>query len=134
MEHTVWSLFPPLLTVALAIVTRRVLLALGAGILSAALLLSGGDVGATLQRVLETFSAVFWTPGEDSAGELNVWSLSVLGFLLLLGILTAFVTLTGGARAFGEWALRRVRSRQAAGALAAVLGVVIFIVVTPPFL
>ncbi|MCY1704237.1 Na+/H+ antiporter NhaC family protein [Deinococcus sp. SL84] len=127
MEHTVWSLFPPLLTVALAIVTRRVLLALGAGILSAALLLSGGDVGATLQRVLETFSAVFWTPGEDSTGELNVWSLSVLGFLLLLGILTAFVTLTGGARAFGEWALRRVRSRRAAGALAAVLGVAIFI-------
>ncbi|MDO4264248.1 MAG: Na+/H+ antiporter NhaC family protein, partial [Deinococcus sp.] len=128
MEHTFWSLLPPLLTVALAIVTRRVLLALGAGILSAALLLAGGDPGMTLQKVLGTFTAVFWTPGENgAAGELNIWSLSVLGFLLLLGILTALVTLTGGARAFGEWALRRVRSRRAAGVLAAALGVVIFI-------
>ena len=35
-------------------------------------------------------------------------------FILLLGVITAFVSLSGGSRAFAEWALRHIKTKRGA--------------------
>src|SRR5699024_10965730 len=60
-------------------------------------------------------------------GELNTGNLLLLGFLLLLGIMTALLQASGGSRAFGEWMIKRVKTRIGAQLMTAVLGMIIFI-------
>ncbi|GEK46027.1 tetracycline efflux Na+/H+ antiporter family transporter Tet(35) [Bisbaumannia pacifica] len=124
------SLLPPLVAIGLAVLTRRVLLSLGLGILVGALLLNGGHPLTTLGDLASRLLALFWTlPAADDPGlgAPEAWNLSILGFLLLLGAMVALVTLSGGTRAFGEWARRRIRTRRDAQLMTVVLGAVIFI-------
>ncbi|EPF8031894.1 Na+/H+ antiporter NhaC family protein [Vibrio fluvialis] len=116
------SLLPPLVALSLAIVTRKVLVSLGVGILLGALLLADYSVGGALSYVGSKVSSVFV---ED--GGLNTWNMSIVGFLLLLGMMTALLTLSGGTRAFAEWAQVRVKSKRGSKLLAAFLGVFIFV-------
>jgi tetracycline resistance efflux pump len=51
VEPSILSLLPPVVTIALAIATRRIFLALGTGIVLGALLNSDWDVGAALSYV-----------------------------------------------------------------------------------
>ncbi|MBM7704590.1 Na+/H+ antiporter NhaC family protein [Metabacillus iocasae] len=122
MEGTIYSLLPPLLAIIMVVLTRRVLLSLGVGILTAALVLTEFAIGASLQKVWGAFSAIFYADG-----ELNTYNLYILLFLLILGVITAFISISGGSRAFGEWALKRVKTRRGAHLTTAMLGVIIFI-------
>ncbi|MBF8221572.1 Na+/H+ antiporter NhaC family protein [Halomonas sp. 328] len=124
------SLLPPLVAIGLAILTRRVLLSLGLGILVGALLLNAGSPLATLGDLASRLLALFWAlpdAGERGLGSPEAWNLSILGFLLLLGAMVALVTLSGGTRAFGEWARQRIATRRDAQLMTVVLGAVIFI-------
>ncbi len=116
------SLLPPLVALGLAIVTRRVLLSLGIGIVIGAILLANysitGAAAYTSQQVLSVFI---------EEGGINTWNMSIVGFLVLLGMMTALLTLSGGTRAFAEWAQARVKSKRGAKLLAAFLGVFIFV-------
>ncbi|KIL42642.1 Na+/H+ antiporter NhaC family protein [Jeotgalibacillus soli] len=135
MEGTIYSIIPPIIAILMVLLTRRVLLSLGAGIVSAALLVTGfnffqasGDELSTLESLWLTFSGVFWSYGSDGApGELNLWNIFIILFLLILGVITAFINVSGGARAFGDWAMKRVKTRAGAQLLAAMLGIIIFI-------
>lgn len=60
-------------------------------------------------------------------GAINAWNMSIVGFLLLLGMMTALLTLSGGTRAFAQWAQVRVKSKRGSKLLAAFLGVFIFV-------
>src|SRR5699024_7772292 len=62
-----------------------------------------------------------------SDGSLNVGNLLLLGFLLLLGSMTAFLQASGGSKAFGDWIIQRVKTRRGAQLSTAALGVMIFI-------
>src|SRR5699024_10870340 len=62
-----------------------------------------------------------------SDGSLNVGNLLLLGFLLLLGSMTAFLQAPGGSKAFGDWIIQRVKTRRGAQLSTAALGVMIFI-------
>lgn len=42
-------------------------------------------------------------------------------------MITAFISISGGSRAFGEWAMKRVRTRTGAQLVGVVLGIIIFI-------
>ena len=53
--------------------------------------------------------------------------MSIVAFLILLGMTTALLTLSGGTRAFAEWAQTRIKSKRGAKLLAACLGVFIFV-------
>lgn len=124
------SLLPPLVAIGLAILTRRVLLSLGLGILVGALLLNAANPLAALGDLAARLLALFWTlpaANEAGLGSPEAWNLSILGFLLLLGAMVALVTLSGGTRAFGEWARRRIATRRDAQLMTVVLGAVIFI-------
>ncbi|MEZ8988333.1 Na+/H+ antiporter NhaC family protein [Vibrio breoganii] len=116
------SLLPPLLALGLAIITRRVLLSLGTGIVLGGFLLADYSVTGAAGYIFDTVYGVFI---ED--GSINSWNMSIVGFLLLLGMMTALLTLSGGTRAFAEWAQSRVKSKRGSKLLAAFLGVFIFI-------
>ncbi|UAC47715.1 Na+/H+ antiporter NhaC family protein [Bacillus aquiflavi] len=122
MENTVYSLLPPIVAILMVILTRRVLISLGFGIIVAALLLSSFNIGETFAILLDAFKGIF-----VDGGELNSWNVFIILFLLILGILTAFISISGGSRAFGEWAMKRVKSRIGAQIVAALLGIIIFI-------
>ena len=55
-----WSVVPPLLAVALAIITRRVLVSLGVGIVAGSLLLNQFSPLASLHYMLDTVLRIFW--------------------------------------------------------------------------
>jgi tetracycline resistance efflux pump len=116
------SLLPPIVALSLAIITRRVLLSLGVGIVLGAFLLNDYSVMNAAGYVYDTVSGVVI---ED--GGLNTWNMSIVGFLLLLGMMTALLTLSGGTKAFAEWAQARVKSKRGSKLLAAFLGVFIFV-------
>ncbi|MBU5693960.1 Na+/H+ antiporter, partial [Vibrio cholerae] len=116
------SVLPPLVALSLAIVTRRVLLSLGVGIFLGALLLADYSIGQSLQYIATQVGSVF-----VKEGAINAWNMSIVGFLLLLGMMTALLTLSGGTRAFAQWAQVRVKSKRGSKLLAAFLGVFIFV-------
>ncbi|WP_078379101.1 Na+/H+ antiporter NhaC family protein [Sutcliffiella halmapala] len=124
MEGTIYSLIPPVLAILMVILTRRVLLSLGVGILAAALLLADFNPLTMLVLVWDTVVANLYSI-EDK--ELNLWNIYILLFLIILGIITAFISITGGSGAFGEWAQKRVKSRRGSKLLTAFLGIIIFI-------
>lgn len=116
------SLLPPVMAIALAIITRKVLLSLGLGILSGVILLSDFSLGAT---VSDTFSRAIGLAWSD--GALETWNLYTIGFLFTIGILMALVSVSGGTRAFGQWARKRIQNGRDAKLVTILLGTVIFI-------
>ncbi|WP_088006523.1 Na+/H+ antiporter NhaC family protein [Indiicoccus explosivorum] len=121
MENTLFSILPPVLAIAMVLLTRRVLLSLGTGILAAALILESFSPAASAKALWNSFAVTFWD------GGFNAYNVFIILFLLLLGIITAFVSLSGGSRAFADWASRRVKSRRGAKLLTVFLGILIFI-------
>ncbi|WED22737.1 Na+/H+ antiporter NhaC family protein [Vibrio sp. JC009] len=116
------SVLPPLIALTLAIITRRVLLSLGIGVVLGSLLLADYSFFNAAAYIGTTVKGVFI---ED--GGINSWNMSIVAFLLLLGMMTALLTLSGGTRAFAIWAQARVKSKRGSKLLAAFLGVFIFI-------
>ncbi|VEF47079.1 putative sodium/proton antiporter NhaC type [Bacillus freudenreichii] len=122
MEQSIFSLLPPLLAILMVILTRRVLLSLGTGIIVSAFLLGKGNIVQSFSILWDAVKGIFV---ED--GGLNTWNLYILVFLFLLGAITALVNIAGGSRAFGEWAMTKVKTRAGAQILTAIFGIIIFI-------
>ena len=116
------TLVPPLLAILLAIVTRKVIPSLGVGVLAAALLIADFSPMGTLTSLWEAFAAIFW---ED--GELNRTYVFILAFTLLLGVIGAFIMMSGGTKAFADWAYERIHTRRGATYLPGALGMAIFV-------
>lgn len=121
-EHSILSLVPPALAILLAVVTRRVLVSLGVGIAAGALMLCRFSVTDTITYLGQTVLSLVWDDG-----ALNTWNLYIILFLILLGIMTSCISAAGGSRAFGEWAMQRIRSPRGARLLTVFLGIFIFI-------
>lgn len=121
-SHSFVAVIPPLLAIVLAILTHRVLISLGIAIVAGAFMLNDFNSIATWQYLQSTFFSLFWEKGEP-----NLWNLSLISFLLLLGVLTAFITRMGGTKAFAQWALVHIRSARQARMFTVFLGVIIFI-------
>lgn len=116
------SILPAVIALGLAIATRRVLISLGVGIALGALLLSNFSPMEAISYIFGTVKGVVI---ED--GGINTWNMSIVAFLLLLGMMTALLTLSGGTRAFADWALDHIKDKRGAAFLAAFLGLFIFI-------
>ncbi|MBM7097003.1 Na+/H+ antiporter NhaC family protein [Bacillus sp. H-16] len=126
MDHGALSLLPPILALIMVILTRRVLLSLGIGIIVGALMVNQNEelfVNEALSQVISIVTGIFYVPGEG----VNTWEFYILLFLVILGIIASLITMTGGSRAFGEWALSRVKTRIGAQIVTAFLGIIIFI-------
>jgi len=118
---SILSFLVPAVTIILAITTGRVVIALLLGSILGALMLNGFG--------LESFGYL-WGKFTDifiSNGAIDIWTLNIFLFLILLGGTTAVLTLNGATRAFAEWAHKHVKSKQGASLLTVFLGIIIFI-------
>lgn len=120
---SIWSIVPPVLALCLAIVTRKVILSLSIGIIIGALMLADFNIKDTLAYLFNNVSSLVYS-SEDG---LNFDTINIILFLLLLGILTALLTVSGSNRAFAEWAQKRIKDRRGAKLMAASLVFVTFI-------
>ena len=111
------GLIPPVLTIALAFITKDVVISLFLGILSGTLIVAGGNPFAALVNLSDVV-----------AGSLNDgWNIRIFLFCALLGGLVGLLSKTGAARAFGRWAASRVRTRRASMLMTWFFGLLIFI-------
>ncbi|PSP79278.1 sodium:proton antiporter [Halobacteriales archaeon QS_4_69_225] len=116
-EYGLLSLVPPLLAIALAIVTRKAVLSLFVGIWSGGIIATGG---LGLQRAFEWI--FYGIAGRDA----EIFHVRILAFTLLLGSAVAMIWRLGGSRAVRNWAIERVQTKRGAGVAAWVLGLVLF--------
>src|SRR5699024_1643135 len=121
MIESIWSIIPPILAIIMVLITRRVLLSLGIGIIASALFISSFQIGEAGIYVFDAFKGVF-----IDDGSLNTWNVYIILFLLLLGVLTRFVSMMGGTQAFGDWMIQRVRTRTGAQLMTFTLGIILF--------
>lgn len=122
MEGTFWSLIPAIVMLILVLLTRKVLISIGTGIVVGALLLNDFHIWEAIKEVWTVFYTIFYADGALETGNLLL-----ISFLLFLGVLTAFLQASGGAKAFGDWMLRRVKTRTGAEIMTAIIGLIIFI-------
>ena len=115
---TWWAIFPPLLAILLALVTKEVYSSLFIGIVAGGLLYSGFSFEGTVTHV---FSDGF------VKSMANPYNVGILAFIVLLGALVAMMNKTGGSAAFGRWAATHIRSRVGAQLCTIALGVLIFV-------
>ena len=113
---TMWSLFPPVVAIMLALITKEVYSSLFVGVLSGALLYSKFDIVKTVDSITNDgfISAVSGTAG-------------IFVFLVLLGVLVALINKAGGSAAFGRWAQKHIKTKVGASICTFLLGVLIFI-------
>lgn len=116
------SILPPLIAIIMVLATRRVLLSLGAGVVAAAVIAASFAPAASLKNLWSAMIVSFW---ED--GAVNTYTIYIMIFILFLGVLTAFVSLSGGSRAFAEWAVRHIKTKRGAKLLTVFLGFAIFV-------
>ncbi len=121
-DYPILTLVPPLLAIGLVVATRKVLLSLGLGVVTAALLIEGFSPWDTTKQVVGAFGDLFYIDG-----GVNTTKVYILIFTLMLGVITAFITMSGGTRAFADWAHERIKTRRGATMLPALLGVAIFV-------
>ena len=112
------SILPPIVAIALALITKEVVFSLVLGILSGTVIYSfaHGD----------GFVGIFDTTSTLMAGKLAD-NTSMILFLCFLGILVALINKAGGSRAYGDWAVKKLKSKRSASVATAGLGILIFI-------
>lgn len=110
------ALLPPLIAIALALITKEVYSSLFIGILLGGLFTANWKPVAALDAVINdgVIAAISGTAG-------------IFMFLVILGIIVALVNKAGGSAAFGRWAETHIKSRTGAMLATFVLGVLIFI-------
>ncbi|MCI9469070.1 MAG: Na+/H+ antiporter NhaC family protein [Oscillospiraceae bacterium] len=116
MYGTFWALVPPIVAIALALITKEAYSSLFVGILVGALLHCRFAPVATLDTIINDGLV---TAIADNAG--------IFLFLVILGAIVALVNASGGSAAFGRWAEKNIKSRVGAMLATFVLGVLIFI-------
>ena len=118
MYATFWALVPPIVAIALALITKEVYSSLFVGIVVGGLFYSGFGFEGT---VLHVFEDGIVSVLSDS------YNVGILVFLVILGTMVSLMNKAGGSSAFGRWASEHVRSRVGAQLATILLGVLIFI-------
>lgn len=118
LYSTAWALVPPVVAIALALITKEVYSSLFIGILVGAVLYGQMDVERT---IMHTFNDGFVGVLSDS------YNVGIIVFLVILGAIVALMNNAGGSAAFGRWASDHIKSRVGAQLATILLGVMIFI-------
>lgn len=120
-KGTLWSLFPPVIAIGLALITKEVYSSLFVGILS------GGIIYAAASGT--GFEGTFKAVVQDGliTNLSNAYNVGILVFLVVLGIIVVLMNKAGGSRAYGEWAAAHIKGRRGAVLSTFFLGVLIFV-------
>ncbi|MBS5794427.1 MAG: Na+/H+ antiporter NhaC family protein [Clostridiales bacterium] len=116
------SLLPPIIAIILALKTKEVISSLIIGILSGTLIYSIYDTDGIIQVGARTVEVTMNLMGEKLSENS-----SIIIFLGLLGAIVVVITKAGGSKAYGEWAVKRIKSRKGAKIATFMLGIIIFI-------
>ena len=120
-KGTLWSLFPPVIAIGLALITKEVYSSLFVGILS------GGIIYAVASGT--GFEGTFKAVVQDGliTNLSNAYNVGILVFLVVLGIIVVLMNKAGGSRAYGEWAAAHIKGRRGVALSTFFLGVLIFV-------
>ena len=116
--NTALSLLPPVIAIALALITKEVYSSLFIGILVGGLLYSNFSFEGT---VLHAFNDGIVASLSDG------YNVGILIFLVILGTMVCLMNKAGGSAAFGRWAKANIKSRAGAQLATVLLGCLIFI-------
>ena len=114
---TLMALLPPVIAIALALLTKEVYSSLFVGILAGSLIYSNWN---PWDMVLNTFDVMI-------SKICDSWNVGILIFLVLLGMMVSMINKAGGSAAYGQWASRRIKNKSGALISTSILGMVIFI-------
>lgn len=118
VQQSFWALVPPIIAIALALITKEVYSSLFFGIITGALLYSGYSLEGTLNHVFVDGVISVLSDG---------WNVGILCFLVVLGAMVQLMNRAGGSAAFGAWASRHIKSRTGSQLAIILLGCLIFI-------
>ena len=94
MYASIWSLVPPVVAIALALITKEVYSSLFVGILVGGMFYSGFSFEGTITHIFQ----------EGIVGVLSdSYNVGILIFLVILGTMVCLMNKAGGSTAFGEW-------------------------------
>lgn len=113
---TFWSLVPPIIAIALALITKEVYSSLFVGVLAGSLLASNFSFAKTMDTLVS-----------DGLIEAVKGNAGIFIFLVELGIIVALINKNGAAKAFGRWAETHIHTKVGAMLATILLGVLIFI-------
>ena len=111
------SLLPPIIAIALALITKEDYSSLFIGILSGALIHANFNIWGMVTGSFDVMVSKL----ADS------WNVGILIFLVVLGMMVSLVNKAGGSAAYGRWAETHIKTRVGALISTAVLGMLIFI-------
>ena len=118
LNTTAWALFPPIVAIGLALITKEVYSSLFIGVVVGGLFYSGFQFEGTAMHIFnDGFIAVLS----------DTYNMGILIFLVLLGALVAMMNKSGGSAAFGRWAANKIKTAKGAQLSTVALGVLIFI-------
>lgn len=118
MYASFWALVPPIVAIALALITKEVYSSLFIGILVGGLFYSGFGFEGTITHIFQ----------DGIIGVLSdSYNVGILVFLVILGTMVCLMNKAGGSAAFGRWASSHIKSRAGAQLATILLGVLIFI-------
>ncbi len=112
------SVVPPLVAIVLALITKEVVFSLILGILSGTAIYAFATGSGIVGMFDVTVSLMIEKLSENT---------SMIVFLCLLGILVSLVNRAGGSRAYGEWAVKGLKSKRSSSMATVFLGILIFI-------
>ncbi|MBQ0039776.1 MAG: Na+/H+ antiporter NhaC family protein [Treponema sp.] len=118
MIGTFWSLVPPVVAIALALITKEVYSSLFIGIVIGGLFFSGFSFTGTITHIFQDGVVKSLSDG---------YNVGILVFLVVLGTLVALMNKAGGSAAFGKWAKEHIKTKVGAQIATVVLGILIFI-------
>lgn len=122
LDTGAWSLVPPLLALALALLTKEVYSSLIIGIVAGLLIYQFNLSGVGIEQTIDglcLLPSIFIEQISTNAG--------LILFLALLGALTMLITKAGGSIAYAKWAVKRIKNPRVASVATALLGVIIFV-------
>ena len=100
MEGTLWAFLPAVIAILLALITKQVYVSLFLGVLVGAVMYTGGDPLNGLFTVFKVMS--------EKVGA----NVPIIVFLIVLGILVVLMQKSGGAKAYGNWAGKKIKSKS----------------------
>ena len=130
--NSLWSLLPPVVAIGLALITKEVYSSLFLGIVTGGLLcmFSSSAISIGEEETLGSGFPAFFNAVVNEGIIKNLsdsWNVGILVFLVVLGIIVVLMNRAGGSRAYGEWAVRKIKTRRGASLATFGLGAIIFV-------
>lgn len=111
------GIIPPLLAIVIAFISKDVVVSLFIGVLSATLIVVGGNPILAAMRLTDLLADIM----------ADGWNIRIFMFCALIGGLIGMISRTGATASFGRWASRKLKTSTGSQFMTFLLGLLIFI-------